>query len=147
MNGEPPMQRPAVLLLSVFSTLTACTGLVAGPETAAVAPVRASRDSVYGRARRAVQTEAFTLDIADSLGGRITGTRYASSSAQMGSSAACRVHLALQIQGDPERAQVAATSRWLAPEPMEALAPEVCEKERTDVLARVSQTIEPALAP
>lgn len=137
------MHRPALLLLSALSTATACTGLVAGPEASAVAPVTASRDSAYVRARRAVQAEAFTLDIADSLGGRITGTRYASSNAHIGSSAACRVRLALQIQGDSKAAQVATTSRWLAPEPMKAQAPEVCEKERVEVLTRVAQTIEP----
>ncbi len=137
------MQRPAVVLLSVLSTATACTGLVAGPEATAVAPVTASRDPAYVRARRAVQAEAFTVDIADSLGGRITGTRYASSNAQIGSSGACRVRLVLQIQGNNESAQVATTSRWLAPEPMEEKAPTVCEQERADVLTRVTQTIEP----
>lgn len=137
------MHRPALLFFTALSSATACTGLVAGPEATAVAPVTASRDSAYVRARRAVQAEAFTVDIADSLGGRITGTRYASSNAQIGSSAACRVRLALQVQGDRERAQVATTSRWLAPEPMEEQAPTVCEKERAEVLTRVTQTIEP----
>lgn len=137
------MQRPALLLFGALLTGTGCTGLVAGPEASAVAPVTASRDSAYVRARRAVQAEAFTLDITDSLGGRITGTRYASSNAQMGSSAACRVRLALQIQGDKERSQVATTSSWLAPEPMEEQAATVCEKERAEVLTRVTQTIEP----
>lgn len=135
------MHRPALLLLTVLTS--ACTGLVAGPEATAIAPVTASRDSAYVRARRAMQAEAFTVDVADSLGGRITGTRYPSSNAQIGSSAACRVRLALQVQGDRERAQVATTSRWLAPEPMEEQAPTVCEKERTEVLTRLTQTIEP----
>jgi hypothetical protein len=137
------MQRPAVLLLGTLLTATACTGLVAGPEASAVAPVAVSRDSAYVRARRAVQAEAFTLDITDSLGGRLIGTRYASSNAKIGSSAACRVRLALQIQGDNERSQVATTSSWLAPEPMQEQAPTVCEKERAEVLTRVTQTIEP----
>jgi hypothetical protein len=108
-----------------------------------MAPVTASRDSAYARARRAVQAEAFTVDIVDSLGGHITGTRYPSSSAQIATSAACRVRLALRVQGDGERAQVATTSRWLAPEPMEQQAATLCEKERTEVLARITQTIEP----
>lgn len=137
------MHRPALLLFTALSSATACTGLVAGPEATAIAPVTASRDSAYVRARRAVQAEAFTVDIADSLGGRITGTRYASSNAQIGSSAACRVRLALQVQGDRERAQVATTSRWLAPGPMEEQASTVCEKERAEVLTRVTQAIEP----
>jgi hypothetical protein len=137
------MQRPALLLFGALLTATACTGLVAGQEASAVVPVTVSRDSAYVRARRGVQAEAFTLDITDSVGGRITGTRYASSNAQMGSSAACRVRLALQIQGDNERSQVATTSSWLAPEPMEEKAATVCEKERAEVLTRVTQTIEP----
>ena len=135
--------RASALFLAALSSASACTGLVAGPEATATAPVMASRDSAYVRARRAVQAEAFTVDIADSVGGRITGTRYPSSNAQIGSSAACRVRLALQIQGDGERAQVATMSRWLAPEPMEQQASTVCEKERVEVLTRVTQTIEP----
>lgn len=136
------MQREALLILCALSP-AACTGLVAGPESSAVTPVSASRDSAYVRARRAMQAESFTVDVADSLAGRITATRYASSTARMGTSTACRVRLALDIQGNTATAQVATTSRWLAPEPMEEQAPKVCEAERKDVLARVSQTIEP----
>jgi len=137
------MQRSALLVFSALSLATACTGLVAGPESTATAPVAVSRDSAYVRARRAVQAEAFTVDVADSLAGLIIGTRYASSNAQIGSSGACRVRLALQVQGNSEGAQVATTSRWLAPEPMEEKAATVCDKERTEVLTRVNQTIEP----
>ena len=137
------MQRQAVLFLCTLSAGTACTGLVAGPESSAVTPVSASRDSAYVRARRAMQAEAFTVDVADSLAGRIAATRYASSNAQMGTSTACRVLLALDIEGNTEKVQVATTSRWLAPQPMEEHASTVCEKEPADVLTRVTQTIEP----
>jgi hypothetical protein len=125
------MRRQAVPFLCALSLVTACTGLVAGPESSAVTPVSASRDSAYVRAHRAMQAEAFTV--------------YNSSNAQLGTSPACRVRLALDIQGNAESAQVSTTSRWLAPEPMLEQAPDVCEKERTDVLARVSQTIDPAV--
>lgn len=141
------MRRADLLVVSTLSIATACTGLVAGPETTATAPVTVSRDSAYVRARRAVTAEAFTVDIADSLGGRITGTRYASSNARLGSQAACRVRLALQVRGDRQGGEVATTSRWLAPKPMEEKAATVCEKERNDVLTRVNQTIEPPPAP
>jgi hypothetical protein len=138
------MQRLAGLtLLCALATSTACTGLVAGPDASTVTPVPASRDSAFVRARRAVQTEAFTLDVADSLGGRLVGTRYNSPTAKVGTAAACRVRLALQIRGDSQQAEVASTSHWLAPEPMEDKAPTVCEQERLDVLARVAQTIAP----
>jgi hypothetical protein len=136
------MQREAALLL-VLSAATACTGLVAGPETSAVAPLTASHDSAYVRARRAVQAEGFTVDVADSLRGRLVGTRYASSNAKIGTPAACRVRLALQIEENSTGASVATTSRWIAPEPMEQQAPTACEKERADVLTRVTETIEP----
>ncbi|MEA2725483.1 MAG: hypothetical protein QOH59_3254 [Gemmatimonadales bacterium] len=137
------MRRSDLLVFSTLSIATACTGLVAGPESTAAAPVTVSRDSAYVRARRAVQAEAFTVDKVDSAAGLITGTRYASSSARLGSSAACRVRLALQVQGNNQGAQVATTSSWVAPEPMEEQAATVCEQERREVLARVSQTIEP----
>ena len=138
------MRRQAVLFLCVLSATTAaCTGLIAGPESSAVTPVSASRDSAYVRARRAMQAEAFTVDVADSLAGRIVATRYTGSNAQLGTATACRVRLALDIQGNTEKAQVGTTSRWLAPEPMQEKVPKVCEQERADVLTRVTQTIEP----
>ncbi|MGZ8392319.1 MAG: hypothetical protein ACXWWK_05730 [Gemmatimonadales bacterium] len=137
------MRRSDLLVFSTLSIATGCTGLVAGPETTATAPVTVSRDSAYIRARRAVQAEAFTVDKVDSVAGLITGTRYASSNARIGSSGACRVRLTLQVEGDSEGARVATTSSWLAPEPMEEQAATVCEKERGEVLTRVKQTIEP----
>src|SRR5215207_10113435 len=110
-----PSSSLSYLLLLVLST-GACTGLVAGPETASVTPVPASRDSAYVRARRALQGEAFTLDLVDSAGGRLTGSRWPSASAQQGSSAACHVSIALRIEGDATRSEVTSTSRWVAPE-------------------------------
>ncbi len=137
------MRRSDFLVFGTLSLATACTGLVAGPEATATAPVTASRDSAYVRARRAVTAESFTVDMADSTAGLITGTRYPSSNAPLGSSAACRVRLALQVHGDREGTQVATTSRWLAPQPMAEKAATVCEQERGNVLTRVNQTIEP----
>lgn len=141
-NSQLPSRTLPVLF--ALSAAAGCTGLVAGPEATAVNPVSVSRDSAYVRARRAAQAEAFTVDLADSSGGRIVGTRYPSSNARLGSAEACRVRLALQIDGDSSGAQVATTSRWMAPHQMENKAPDVCEQERTDVLARIAQTIEPA---
>jgi hypothetical protein len=140
------MWRTALLFLSVLS-VGACTGLVAGPESSQVTPVSASRDSAWTRARRAMQAETFSVDVTDSLGGHIVATRYASSNAKLGSAAACRVKVALDVRGSSDAAQVSTTSLWLAPQPMQGQAPEVCEKERTDVLARVAQTIEPPPTP
>ena len=140
------MPRHAVLFFSVLS-LGACTGLVPGPESSQVTPVSASRDSAYARARRAMQAEIFTVDVADSVGGHIVATRYAGASAKLGNPTACRLKVALDVQGSGEAVHVATTSRWLAPEPMQEQAPVVCEKERTDVLERVAQTIEPPPTP
>jgi hypothetical protein len=134
---------PVFLLLAAG----ACSGLVAGPESSSVTPVPASRDSAYVRARRALQGELFTLDVVDSTGGRLTGTRYPSSNAMPGSSAACRVRVALQIKGDPQRAEVATTSQWVASQRMSDKAPKVCEQERTGVLERTNAVIVPPPAP
>lgn len=140
------MPRHAALFLAGLS-LGACTGLVPGPESSQVTPVSASRDSAYARARRAMQAETFTVDVADSVGGRIVATRYPGASAKLGNPSACRLKVALDVQGSGEAVQVATTSRWLAPEPMQEQAPVVCEKERTDVLARMADTIEPPPTP
>jgi len=135
------------LHLSFLLTLLGCTGLVAGPESRTATPVPASRDSAYVRARRALQTESFTLDVTDSTQGRLTGTRWPSASAQQGSSSACHVSVALQVQGDATRSQVTSVSRWLAPATMSDKAPQVCEEERTQVLERTTQVLNPPPAP
>ena len=139
-----PSVLPVLLLLGL--TAGSCTGLAAGPETSSVTPVPASRDSAYVRARRALQGESFTLDVVDSAGGRLTGTRWPSASAQQGTAPACHVTLALQIRGDATRSEVASTSRWVAPRTMSDKAPTVCEEERAGVLERANQVLVPAPA-
>ena len=125
----------------------ACSGLVAGPESSTVTPVPASRDSAYVRAKRALQGELFTLDVQDSVGGRLTGTRYPSSNAMAGSSATCRVRVAMQIKGRQQQAEVATTSQWIASEKMSDNAPKLCEQERSEVLERTVAVIVPPPTP
>lgn len=134
--------RPIPCLLPIL--LAACTGLAAGPEVSAVTPVPASRDSAWVRARRALTAEVFTLDVQDSLRGRLTAMRYPSASAKVGTAAACRVHLALSLEGSPERAQVSSTSRWIAPAVTAASNAELCEQERQETLDRILLVVAPA---
>lgn len=122
---------------------TDCTGLAAGPESSAQTPVPVSRDSAWARARRALSSEAFTLDVVDSSAGRLIGTRYASANARQGTQTACRMTLALGIRGGAEQSELSSTSRWIASEQMEDKAPEVCERERTQVLERITTTVAP----
>jgi len=136
------MRRPLGLFCAAVM-VSACTGLVAGPESNTRTPVPASRDSAYTRAHRAAVAEAFTLDVVDSIGGRLIGTRFPSSNARLGTAASCRMRLALAIGGNEQQAEVESTSRWLAPEAMNDKAPQVCEQERTDVLERIAQTLTP----
>ena len=128
--------RRAAALLSVPCLLpmllAACTGLSAGPEVSSMAPVPASRDSAWVRAKRALTAETFTLDVQDSLGGRITAMRYPSATAKVGTAAACRVQLAL-----------ASSSRWIAPAEMAQSKPDVCEKDRQETLARIQEVVVP----
>jgi hypothetical protein len=124
-------------------TATGCTGLAAGPEASAQTPVPVSRDSAWVRARRALTTEAFTVDVVDSTGGRLIGTRYASANAKLGTQPACRTTLALGIRGDAQQSELSSTSRWVASEKMADKAPEVCERERTEVLERIASTVAP----
>jgi hypothetical protein len=83
------------------------------------------------------------MDVVDSTRGELTGMRYASSDAKLGSPAKCRVGIALQVRGDARQAELATTSRWIAPDPMRDEAPEVCEQERTDVLQRLADVVAP----
>jgi hypothetical protein len=123
--------------------LAACGGLTAGPEVAATTPVPVSRDTAYTRAHRALATELFTFDVTDSTGGRMTAKRYPSSTAQMGSAAACRLMVEYDVSGSASEAEVKTSSRWISAEPMLDKAPTVCEQERKDVLDRVAQVITP----
>ena len=136
-----------MLLLCLLVGQSACTGLIAGPESQSVTPVPASRDSAYARARRGLTGESFTMDVVDSAGGRLTGTRWPTSSGKLGSSQACHVSVALQISGDAAQSEVSATTRWIAPDDMQDKAPTVCEQERNDVLNRLAQTLAPPPTP
>jgi hypothetical protein len=142
------MQRLTAIsaFLAVQTWLTGCTGLVAGPEVKAFTPVPASRDSAYVRTRRALQAESFTMDVMDSSGGHLTGTRYPSANAKLGTSSHCRVAVALDVRGSEQQAEVSSTSRWVAPDAMIDKAAEVCEEERTDVLERMAQVLVPPAA-
>jgi hypothetical protein len=136
-----------LLLLCLLACGNGCTGLIAGPESQSVTPVPASRDSAYVRARRGLTGESFTVDVVDSTGGRLTATRWPSSSGKLGSSQACHVSVALQISGDSAQSEVSATTRWIAPGGMQDEAPTVCEQERKDVLSRLAQTLSPPPTP
>jgi hypothetical protein len=142
------MAVPASLRACALVLLTSsCSGLVAGPESSNVTPVPASRDSAYVRARRALQGESFTMDLVDSTGGHLIGTRWPSSSAQQGSSAACHVSVDLTVSGSDTEAKASSTSRWLAPGSMSEKAPKVCETERSQVLERIAQVLVPPPTP
>jgi hypothetical protein len=137
----------ALVPLALGLVLDGCTGLVAGPEVAATTAVPASRDSAYVRARRGLTAESFTMDVVDSTHGRLTGTRYPSSNAQLGTGAKCRVVLAMDVGGGADQGQVSTTTRWVAPEQMANKAPEVCEQERQDVLQRLADVLAPPPPP
>src|SRR4051794_12798626 len=99
---SPHARAAASSIVSIITALSAsaCTGMAAGPESNAQTPVPVSRDTAWARARRALSTEAFTLDVVDSTRGRLVGTRYNSANAKQGTQAACRVRLAMGIRGD-----------------------------------------------
>ena len=134
------------LWIGSLALLSACSGLSAGPEVVATTPVPASRDSAYTRARRALAGESFTPDVVDSTRGRLTAMRYPSSNVKMGSAAACRLKVGLDITGDAGQAEVKSNSRWIAAEPMLDKAPTVCEQERQDVLGRLAVVMAPPQA-
>jgi hypothetical protein len=135
--------RPIAIAVAGFLATSGCTGLAAGPQSSAQTPVPVPRDSAWARARRALSSEAFTLDVVDSTGGRLIGTRYASANAKLGTQPACRMTLALGIRGDAQQSELSSTSRWIASEKMADKAPEVCERERTEVLERIATTVAP----
>jgi hypothetical protein len=136
-----------MLLLCLLAGGSACTGLIAGPESQSLTAVPASRDSAYARARRGLTGDAFTMDVIDSAGGRLTAKRWPSASGKLGTSQACHVSVALQVNGDAAQSEVSATTRWIAPGEMQEKAPTVCEQERSEVLSRLAQTLAPPPTP
>jgi hypothetical protein len=144
------MLRPASIVLTcvgLASMSGGCTGLIAGPEVAASTSVPVSRDSAYARARRGLSSETFSMELVDSARGHLTGTRYPSRNAQLGTAASCRVLLSLDLAGDAGESKISTTTRWVAPDAMSDKAPQVCEQERQQVLARLNETILPPAAP
>jgi hypothetical protein len=87
------------------------------------------------------------MDVVDSARGHLTGTRYPSRTAQLGTAASCRVVLALELAGDAGESKISTTTRWVAPDAMSDKAPQVCEQERQQVLARLNETILPPPSP
>ena len=139
---------PLVLApLALGFVVAGCTGLVVGPQVAATTAVPVSRDSAYVRARRGLTAESFTMDVVDSSHGRLTGTRYPGSNAQLGTGAKCRVVLAMDVGGGADQGQVSTTTRWVAPQQMADKAPVVCEQERHDVVQRLADVLAPPAAP
>jgi hypothetical protein len=138
---NPVALGPVPCLLPLL--LAACTGLSAGPEVSAVTPVPASRDSAWVRAKRALTAESFTLDVQDSVGGRITAMRYPSATAKVGTQAACPVHVAMAVNGAAERSELASSSQWVAPAAMAAGKPELCEQDRQETLDRILLVVAP----
>jgi hypothetical protein len=137
-----PVARQAVPCL-VSLLLAACTGLSAGPEVTAVTPIPAPRDSAWVRAKRALAAESFTLDLQDSVGGRITAMRYPGATAKIGTPAACRVHLAATVTGAGVGAQLTSTSQWVAPAVMAGEKPDLCERDRQETLDRILLVVAP----
>ena len=140
MRNRPSL---AIVLLGTAAALGACSGLVAGPEVAGTTPVPASRDSAYTRARRGLTAESFTMDVTDSVHGRLVGTRYPSSSAKLGTPGVCRVLLEMSVSGGADAAEVSTTTRWVAPDEMTDTAPETCDEVRQGVVDRINQTLVP----
>ena len=144
------MARPVAMVLACISLAPmsgACTGLIAGPEVAATTSIPVSRDSAYVRARRGLSTETFSMDVVDSARGHLTGTRYPSRNAQLGTASSCRVVLALDLAGSTSESTISTTTRWVAPDAMSDKAPQVCEQERRQVLARLTETLAPPVSP
>lgn len=132
---------PCLVLLSA-----ACTGLAAGPEVSASAPVPIPRDSAWVRAKRALQSEVFSITVEDSARGRLSAMRYPSATAKVGTRGACRVELLLTIAGVPDTVELLSTSRWIAPTAM-AATPGTCEEDRQETVDRIQLTIAPPAQP
>jgi hypothetical protein len=113
----------------------------------AVTPVAASRDSAWVRAKRALTAEVFTLDVQDSLTGHLTAMRYPSATAKVGTAAACRVQVALALEGSAPATSLASSSRWIAPAVSQDSNAKICEQERQATLERIVAVVAPPPAP
>ena len=133
----------SALLLLAGSSLASCTGLQAGPVVTTSGTITASRDSAWVRARRGFSAEVMTLDMVDSVGGVLTGRRYPKSSDPETSVVQCQIVVKLKLAPSGEGTDTGWDSRWVAPMELATNKPEMCDRERETVVARIQQTIQP----
>jgi hypothetical protein len=127
----------ALIVVALAGGLSACTGLMAGPAATTTAVIPADRDSTWVRARRAMAADFFTLDVADSVGGVMTGVRHPKPGVLAIDPFACRLHVTYALGAGTDSTPVQVTTLWTAPAKQDGTPTVDCAPEMADVVSRM----------
>ncbi len=132
----------ALALVTLAGALSACTGLMAGPATSSASVIPAGRDSTWVRARRAMAADFFTLDVADSVAGVISGVRHPKPGVLAMDPYACRLHLTYLMAGGADSTPVQVKQQWAAPAKKDGTPTVDCAPEMADVVSRMDGVLQ-----
>lgn len=137
--------RPRVrLVLSLTlgcSLVSSCTGLMAGPaqQSSSIAPV--GRDSAWVRARRAMASEVFSVEMQDSVRGVLYGVRHPRPGTLAADIFACRLHVTYSLQGDGTETTVERQTQYTVPRGANGRPTVGCDEDLAEVVGRMDTTI------
>ncbi|MEO8635391.1 MAG: hypothetical protein ABI587_08960 [Gemmatimonadales bacterium] len=132
----------ALTLVAIAGGLTACTELMAGPATSTSSVIPAGRDSTWVRARRAMAADFFTLDIADSVGGVMSGVRHPKPGVLAIDPYACRLHVTYALAAGTDSTPVEVRTQWTAPANQDHTPTVDCAPEMADVVSRMDGVVQ-----
>ena len=132
----------AIILFALAAGLSACTGLMAGPATSNASVIAAGRDSTWARARRAMAADFFTLDVADSVAGVMSGVRHPKPGVLPMDPYACRLHLTYTMGPGIDSTPVEVKTQWAAPAKKDGSPTVDCVPESADVVSRMEGVLQ-----
>ena len=129
-------------LVALAGGSAACTGLMAGPATSTSSVVPVGRDSTWVRARRAMAADFFTLDVADSVAGVMSGVRHPKPGVLAMDPFACRLHVTYQMAPGTDTTAVEGKQQWTAPAKQDGTPTVDCAPEMADVVTRMDGVLQ-----
>ena len=132
----------ALTVLALAGGLSACTGLMAGPAVSTASVIPAGRDSTWVRARRAMAADFFTLDVADSVAGVMSGVRHPRPGVLAMDPYACRLHVTYAMAPGADSTPVEVRTQWTAPAKQDHTPTVDCVPEMADVIGRMDGVLQ-----
>jgi hypothetical protein len=115
---------------------------MAGPATSSASVIPAGRDSTWVRARRAMAADFFTLDVADSGAGVLSGVRHPKPGVLAMDPYACRLHVTYAMAPGADSTPVEVKAQWAAPARKDGTPTLDCAPEMADVVGRMNGVLQ-----